>query len=670
MLWSTGGSLRVKRPLRMSWVRAFIVASVFVGGPVWAQTSTAGLDLEKLKQSLRDELKAELKQEIKAELAEEAAATGAVKQDGWSEEEWKWEEPVKPELNFLDMDGYFRFRYQLFNKLDLRTYYYNTQTNTASGPYASGFSPPVPLCNTDVRSRASGSDANFDPGANSCANRAGNSDTLAGANMRLRLEPVFNVFEDAKIKMQVDVLDNLVLGSTPETFIGGGLGSNPFSPLSAFSQGQIPPSDGRNAIWTDSVRVKRVWAEVMTPLGQLRFGRMPSQFGLGVLANEGKGLDSNYGDSADRIMFATKIGDFYVVPGFDWAASGPTSAIRFEPQGQPFDRDQRDDVDQYLLAIARRDSEEDIKKKLANDETVFNYGTYQVGRFQALDSASFYADGDPEKGPTTDQLVERDAQAYIYSYWLKLIWRNLTIEAEYAGIIGKIGNGVISGPYGATDPEIKIHQHGAVVTAEYRLLNDALKLNLMVVAASGDKSPGWGLRPLSNVGGNRGAWDGSQIDTNDRGINNFRFDPDFQVDLIFWRQLVGMVTDALVVRPGIQYNITPAFGARLDLVYSRAWFANSTPSGSFYRENDQTVTLGNPSKHLGLEADAKLFYDSEAGFHAWLQYGIFVPFAGMDRQLVVEDTFVNATVNAAGQPIARLDAAVAHTIQLMFALSF
>ena len=37
--------------------------------------------------------------------------------------------------------------------------------------------------------------------------------TNAGANMRLRLEPILNVSEDIKIKAQIDVLDNLVLGS-------------------------------------------------------------------------------------------------------------------------------------------------------------------------------------------------------------------------------------------------------------------------------------------------------------------------------------------------------------------------------------------------------------------------------------------------------------------------
>src|SRR5262249_42499569 len=153
-----------------------------------------------------------------------------------------------------------------FKHLGLGTYFRDRVTGNQWGPFSRLVAPPVPICETDVS-----------PGG--CADNL-DTDTLGGANMRLRLEPVFNVYEDIKIKMQWDILDNLVLGSTPD-----GFPVNPISPLLAFSQSQISPSDGRNAL-IDSIRVKRVWAEVGTPLGQIRFGRMPSHFGMGLLANE------------------------------------------------------------------------------------------------------------------------------------------------------------------------------------------------------------------------------------------------------------------------------------------------------------------------------------------------------------------------------------------------
>lgn len=660
------------------------------GGTATATAAPASaapaLDVEALKaemrESLRLELKEELKSEIKAELAEEQATAAPVADDAaWAEEEWKWEEPVKPELNFLEFDGYFRFRYDFFYNLDLGTYYQNTETNQATGPFAPGYAPPVPLCNTNIGTRPNPNgttDAELN-GPDTCANRAGEGNSLGGANMRLRLEPVFNVYEDVKVKMQIDVFDNLVLGSTPDGF---GYNGNPISPLSGFSQTQLAPTAGVNTIWRDSIRVKRAWAEVMTPLGQLRFGRMPSHFGMGLLANEGKGLDADFGDSNDRIMFATKIGDFYVVPAYDWVVSGPTSAIDLDPYGQPFDRDQRDDVDQYILAIVKRDKPEAIAQKLANDEWVFNFGTYQVGRFQALDSADFFRNGQPQDAATTDAILERDTQAYIYSYWAKFQWRKLTIEAEYAGILGKIGNASISGPYSADsrdgvgdDGSLFINQHAATADIQYKLLKDALTLQLLVVVASGDGAPGWGVRPLSSVSAINGAWDGTQAPDGDNRITNFRLDPNYIVDMIFWRQLVGTITDALVVRPSVQYNLTEGLGARLDLVYSRALSADSTPSGSFDNgldtalDNGETI-LGRKSANLGVEADFKLFYDSDDGFHAWFQYGLFIPMSGLDRQVAVESFSNLAEGRSNGEPVARIDASLAHTMQLMLGVTF
>ncbi|MEM7677120.1 MAG: TIGR04551 family protein, partial [Myxococcota bacterium] len=480
-------------------------------------------DVARIKEELREEVKAELREELrealkddlKAEMKNAGAESSADDSwsdssagESWAEEEWKWEEPATPELNFFEIDGYFRFRYDMFNNLDLGTYYRDTRdTDDVNddfeyGPFAPGFAPPTPLCNTDVRRRPGGAGEN-DLGADSCANRSGISDTLGGANMRLRLEPTLNVYEDIKIRAQIDVLDNIILGSTPETLVG-----NPNAPISVLSNGQVAPVDGINSVWADSIRVKRVWAEVMTPLGQLRVGRMPNHFGMGMTDNDGRGLDTDFGDSVDRILFATKIGDFYVIPAFDWAATGPTSAIRLQPFGQPFDREQRDDVDQYTLSIIRRDTDEEVRRKLENDQYVLNYGVRVSGRFQALDAASFFTQGNVEGQANTEAIVNRDSQLLLYSVWAKFIRRNLTVEAEHAGVWGTIGNAVTGGTFGAQDPqEVDVAQFGGSVKVSYRLLKDALTLELLLLAASGDSAPGWGLQPLRDPSLSRpGIW--------------------------------------------------------------------------------------------------------------------------------------------------------------------
>ncbi len=654
------------RPLAAIAITASLLT--FVGPPslAVAQTSTQAIDLEQLERELRQELKQELKdeltktlsrevkEEVKAELQDEASfAEPAAEDNAWGDDDWKWEEEKPEETKSpFSANGYFRFRYDFFKDLDLNSYF--VSGTNVSGPFAPSQSPPVPICLTDPDCAA-----DHDPS------------TLGGANIRLRLNPEFQITDWIAIKSSMDILDNLVLGSSPDSFP-----NNPVTPLSALSQTQIAPSAGVNSVWTDSIRVKRLWAEIMTPFGQLRAGRMQSHFGMGLLANAGNGVDNDYGDSNDRIMFATKLFNHYIVPAYDWAVSGPTSAIRNQPYGQPFDRDQRDDVDQYILAIARRDKPEEWDKRLMDDGWALNYGMYHVGRFQALDTASFYNIGDPDRMASEGSILERDAQAYAYSYWVRFALKDLEIEAEYAGIVGKIGSIAVAGDYGVEEKKITINQHAGAIRMNYGLFDKSLQLRLLVLAASGDSAPGWGIRPLSSTSNTPGQWDGTQAPDGDDTINNFRVDPDFIVDMIFWRELVGSVTDALVVRPGVSYIVGAGLSTHLDIVYSRALFAQSTPSGGFSdlldagTGNDRP-DLGAPSKDLGVEFDFKLAYDTPEGFHLWFQYGLFVPLAGLDREVLVADGGPPATtVSNNGDPIGRLDGKLAQTFQTFVGVEF
>src|SRR6185295_5278673 len=99
---------------------------------------------------------------------------------------------------------------------------------------------------------------------------------LSGANMRLRLEPTFNLDEGTSVHVQADIYDNLVLGSTPvgQDLSGVYSDTNP-PPLGAFGEGQGPAVAGKNSD-RDAITIKRAWAEVAVPLGILKFGRQPN----------------------------------------------------------------------------------------------------------------------------------------------------------------------------------------------------------------------------------------------------------------------------------------------------------------------------------------------------------------------------------------------------------
>ncbi|MEM7675885.1 MAG: hypothetical protein AAF449_07770, partial [Myxococcota bacterium] len=100
------------------------------------------------------------------------------------------------------------------------------------------------------------------------------------------------------------------------------------------------------------------------------------------------------------------------------------------------------------------------------------------------------------------------------------------------------------------------------------------------------------------------------------------------------------------------------------------WFSQSTPSGSFIRADGSTSDLGDPDANLGIEGNLKLFYDSKDGLHAWFQYGLFIPLSGLDREVTVEPSVDSLSIDADGVRYNRLDAGLAHTIQVMLGITF
>ncbi|HET9624768.1 MAG TPA: hypothetical protein VFP84_25550, partial [Kofleriaceae bacterium] len=116
--------------------------------------------------------------------------------------------------------------------------------------------------------------------------------SLASANMRLRLEPTINLDEGTSVHIQADLLDNLVLGSTPDGQNLSGIypstGTGAVTPpIGAFGNGtQGPVIQGVNS-QVPAVQIKRAWGEVALPLGVLKFGRQPNQWGMGILYNAG-----------------------------------------------------------------------------------------------------------------------------------------------------------------------------------------------------------------------------------------------------------------------------------------------------------------------------------------------------------------------------------------------
>lgn len=482
-----------------------------------------------------------------------------------------------PRLEFLELDGYLRVRGSMYDDLDLD-----------SGLDAEGrYLHPIPL------------------------RSVGDRGTLAGANMRLRLEPTLNVSEQVRVRAQIDVFDNYAMGSSNSALFDDS--GSPY-PVPLYGSSRSFLLDDAH-VDRDPILAKRAWAEVQTPVGLLSFGRMPAGWGLGILQNPGTGLDDDYGDTVDRIQFAlppvsTPIGPLTVVPSLDFDSEG---AQYFDPMGgQSVDADNSDDARSWGLKLARIDTDDELRRKLAKGEASFNYGAFYQYKAQVWVFPDWVADG--ELVGTVSE--KRNAYAHLLDLWARWQKGAFKAEVEAAGIYGHVQDANASA---AVDTgEILMRQIGVAAAFDWAFRPNKLHVGALAGFASGDDAPGFGNQPALGYS-DYGALEGRQYDpaSGDRSIRNFRFNPAYRVDVVLFRQILGGVTDAWYVKPTLRWDLMP--GLRFDggILYASAIYGESTPS---------STGEGTGSKALGLEGDAKLTYTSGDGFEAWIEYGILQPF--------------------------------------------
>jgi len=486
-----------------------------------------------------------------------------------------------PKLQLLELDGFLRVRSDLLDNLALKR---GVDTN---GQYL------VPGALVNAR----------------------NSGTQTSTNMRLRLVPTINASEHVRVRAEADLFDNYVLGTSGGAVSGTPTGSD--RPL---------------------FNLKRAWGEVETPVGLLSAGRMPTSFGMGLVQGDAGGLDDDFGDTRDRLQFATlpvgtPIGQLSLVPFLDFDAEGPLQEdLRFGAgAGQPFSRDSAFDGRTLGLKFLRLDTADELRRKLERGEASTNYGgmyTYTtLGKVQN----PYFAD--PAADPAVlalGQYYSRTEYRHQLTLWLRHRTSRLHLEAEVSGLTGQIGDpGPFSAQLAYTGPQLLLRQLGGAVKASYQVAPNKVALGAELGFASGDPAPGFGNRP-GQLGPTvlgvptlptYGALEGPQYGNGDRVVRNFRFNPGYRVDMILWREIIGQVTDAWYLKPTVRWDIFSGLSLDSQLVYSQAIYGSSTPSAS-------SATTG--KKPLGLEFDTKLDYLTDDGFGAWLHYGVLFPLGGFE----------------------------------------
>lgn len=500
--------------------------------------------------------------------------------------------------------------------------------------------------------------------------------SLSSANMRLRLEPTINLDEGTSVHIQADALDNLVLGSTPyDQTLGAKAytttpGQNP--PLGAFNNGnQAPPTQGVNSD-RPSIQVKRAWGEVALPLGVLKFGRMPNQWGMGILYNGGGAdpinggydYDADYGDTVDRASFSLLIPgtNLRAMIASDWDMTRLTSNQTLANkghEGHPFDLDDSDDINSWVGVISRMDSAQEFKDTVDRGDIAFNYGIYFEYKTQSWDYnlTDFNGLGSStnDSDAAATHYVPRGLKTYTPDLWAKVGYGNFLAEAEFVAQLGKISTltDYVDTAGSPINRKADIRKFGGAGRLTWTGLEGKLRMGLESGFASGDQ---WD----NNQQGQTNIAFGNPLGgPGDTTLSQFVFNRDYKIDNILWRHLEGAVTNATYFKPSIAYDVTKAIGFKVANVSSFALRPVATPGNA---------------KFYGTEFDVDLGYHS-GGLYVGLSYGVLFPFSALshpdDPSIDRPIGYVDYVTDPANPDKSNVkDAETAHLIQSKIVLAF
>ncbi len=426
-----------------------------------------------------------------------------------------------------------------------------------------------------------------------------NAQSMLYGDMRLRTDvAVYAPGGTVAVKARLDVLDNLSLGST-----SAGVANE--------SASQLSPAD--------AIRVKRAYGEALTPFGVIAAGRVGSSWGMGILANGGDCADCNYGDAADRIALITPLAGHIFAFAYDIDQIGPF--VQQQPGETFLNLSPTADVHTLTFAALRYRDELARERRKAAGKTTVEYGAYVSYRWQNDDVPATYLPTAQPIAINNAQLMARDYQATAVDGWGRVTHPWFRAEAEIAALFGSIQQASLV-PGVLYRVPVTAQQMGAALESEVGPEDSRVAGGLDAGYASGDPSPGFGAftgasSSLAQPGDLNGAKANPPFHTT---VNNFQFHPDYFIDRILFREIIGTVTSAYYVRPHARVDVMRVapgvLQASVAAIASWAAFAQNAPGGK---------------APLGVEIDPTLAYASRDGFGVALEYAVLFPMAGLDN---------------------------------------
>ncbi len=472
---------------------------------------------------------------------------------------------------------------------------------------------------------------------------------------RFRVQPVLKVNDNISFHMEMDILDDILFGTNDvvqlsvfNPLVGtinlpGGAGA--FG-VTGSSSGDVVTGNRGN------FQVRRLWVDILTPIGKFRLGRQPSNWGLGIFQNDGEGMYAKFGDTFDRFLYLGK---------YDFSDA---SSLAFAFLVDFVFTDQQDPtIDLLEDAVGSvENGTYQLTAALIYQRDNFEIGTYSGVRLRSGTGQreGFALDANGNEVPGA---IDGDTTVFYFDLYGKYKKGPVTIAAEYVYLGGQIGTGVcinaISVPPGFTNPlPNPICLDGS---------ND-ISVNMGALEVSGKHDFGGEWKFISGIA----TGDSSPLSSK---ITQFGFRPDYDIGLILFNMPLG-TSPAIQVNGETKLGNQPITSNRVNnAIYAGATYlhrfdiSNAIPQAQYFKAGIHVVTAWAPSdvfnidfaeitgiptlptvvnrsSWYGIETD--LIVEAKFFEHMiWnITGGIFIPGAAFD---IKNDDFANSALN--GNPI-------------------
>ncbi|HIA03179.1 MAG TPA: TIGR04551 family protein [Myxococcales bacterium] len=458
----------------------------------------------------------------------------------------------------------------------------------------------------------------------------GNS--YSSTNIRFRWNPTLNIGQAFKVHTVIDALDNVVLGSSPDSGA-----SRPDSPFAFSADSQDPTAE------EDAIRVKQVWGE--WNIGHsflLKLGRMGDHWGLGMVHNDGRCEDCDFGDLTDRVSMFFKISGFNSLWFFDSPAEGHIGQLP-GAYGQASDLANEDDVYRWGFTVGSQPmdvtSRAKRRRELARGKVVVDWGVrndFITQDFHTDVQSTTTASCASTAGQTVDadcvKLQSREANLWLPNLWVKLQWKphyNTYFRAEFeaAATLGDVKY-----TQNLKSPSSAKEFVGFGGAAELEFTTGKLTMLLHTGLATGDETafgsfgPGFHEPNDSLYGQNQTVQDNTTVE-------RFLFNRDYHVDMLLFRQQIGTITNSFYVKPAVRAYLLKSeeqeMGMEVGALYGHALKPESTPG---------------KDSPLGIEGNVRLFFRQPKTFSADLEGAVLMPLGAFNAPITGKSPELTYTI--------------------------